>query len=73
MIARYVVHDLIPEYEKLGWVNTGVLLGTHHGFHADLLEWKGEGEPKEPQIVLDHRARVLALAEHMFDVDAKVS
>lgn len=48
MIFRYVVHRLIPAYEALGWVNTKVLAGTHHGYYSELMEWKGEGEPKEP-------------------------
>lgn len=69
MIFRYVVHSLIPDYEALGWVNTGVLLGTHHGFHADLLEWHGEGEPQEPAALTEHKARAASLAEHMAETD----
>jgi hypothetical protein len=46
---RYVVHSLIPAYEALGWVRHSSLDGCRHGDHASLMEWKGEGEPREPQ------------------------
>lgn len=45
---RYVVRDKIAAYEAIGWVDTHDLDGTHHGFHATLMKWTGEGEPREP-------------------------
>lgn len=68
---RYVVHKLIPDYEALGWENTGDLRGTHHSEYADLMMWSGDGDPPEPPEVLARREQ--ALAAHMLDVDAKVS
>lgn len=44
MIYKYVIHSLIPEYEALGWINTGDLAGTHHGHYADLLMWPHEDQ-----------------------------
>ena len=46
---RYVDHDDVPRYEKLGWVAHPSLRGTAHGIYSTLMEWTGEGEPAEPE------------------------
>lgn len=48
MIFRYVPHARVPDYERLGWINTDALAGCHHGEHAELLKWPDDGEPVEP-------------------------
>jgi hypothetical protein len=45
---RYIRHERIAAYEALGWVIVDDLANTHHGDHAVLGKWAGEGEPKEP-------------------------
>jgi hypothetical protein len=68
-VYRYVVHSLIPAFEALGWSNTGVLVGTHHGSYSDLLEWKGEGDPQEPPELTERKRQIAALEEHMMETD----
>ena len=73
MIFRYVIHRLVPAYEALGWVATGLLTGTHHGHWSELMEWKGDGEPVEPKAVADRKQLALdasldVLAAHMDEV-----
>lgn len=44
---RYVVHDRLLLYKALGW-HWVADLGDRAGQYACLMEWKGDGEPKEP-------------------------
>jgi hypothetical protein len=46
---RYVVHSRRHEYEAIGWVASGDLSGVHHGCYSVLMEWTGDGEPREPR------------------------
>jgi hypothetical protein len=48
VIFRYVVHSRVHQYESLGWTRLDGLDETHHGHHAALMRWDGQGEPKEP-------------------------
>lgn len=43
---RYVPHSSIQEYLSKGWEIADDLRTTHHGSHAVLCVWKGDGEPK---------------------------
>ena len=43
---RYVMHDETATYISLGWTIVDDLAGTHHGFHAVLME-KKDG-PEKP-------------------------
>lgn len=44
----YVRHADVPAYQALGWTRLNDLDGTHHGYHACLMRWDGEGEPVIP-------------------------
>ena len=49
-IYRYVLHERVPAYEKLGWIRLGVLDGTHHGEYSAYMEWPFDGrDPVEPE------------------------
>lgn len=48
MIFRYVPHYLAAVYEALGWIDRGYVPG-HHGIYSRVMEWGGQGEPKEPE------------------------
>lgn len=45
---RYVPWSRWTLWARLGWVFVGDL-GPPHGFYAGLWEWRGEGEPREPE------------------------
>lgn len=45
--VRYVRHGDRPAFEAMGWVFAGDL-GPTHGQWSALLQWAGEGEPREP-------------------------
>lgn len=47
MIFRFVPHDRVDAYAKLGWIDRGPSPG-HHGAHSNVMRWEGEGEPIEP-------------------------
>jgi hypothetical protein len=42
---RYVKHRDVPAYLAQGWVVENNMADTHHGRHAVLMRWAGEGEP----------------------------
>lgn len=42
---RYVPHDQIEAFLAKGWEIVDTLAATHHGDHAILMRWAGEGEP----------------------------
>jgi hypothetical protein len=42
---RYVRHADVERYLKRGWVEANTLLHTHHGRHAILMRWTGQGDP----------------------------
>jgi hypothetical protein len=44
---RYVPHARIRDYARAGWTNLGLSPG-HHGAYSCLMEWRGEGEPAQP-------------------------
>lgn len=44
---RYVPHELVVEYFKLGWMHVADL-GTPHGNYCALLEWPCQCERREP-------------------------
>jgi hypothetical protein len=46
---RYVRFADIPAYLALGWKWNGRPLHAPHGCYAALMEWMGDGEPKEPE------------------------
>jgi hypothetical protein len=46
--VKYVIHSNVDAYKALGWHATRVLEDSHHGHYAVLMEWMGEGEPREP-------------------------
>ena len=43
---KYVPHENVSEYLSSGWEIADDLRVTHHGSHAVLMRWAGEGEPK---------------------------
>lgn len=45
MSFRYVTHDDVADYIAKGWEVESDLAVTHHGRHAVLMVWRGEGEP----------------------------
>ena len=45
---RYVPYSRVAAYEALGWVRVPVRRAVHHDAYSVLLEWAGEGEPREP-------------------------
>jgi hypothetical protein len=45
---KYVPHAESGEWQRLGWQSTGSLEGTHHGAYAELMLWKGVGNPIYP-------------------------
>lgn len=46
---RFIRHEDVPAWQACGWEPLPDLEGTHHGQHARLMRWKGEGEPAEPE------------------------
>lgn len=42
---RYVPLDAVGAYLALGWTIRDDMANTHHGAHAVLMVWTGEGEP----------------------------
>lgn len=44
---RYVPHAKVSAYTALGWQPTDGLSTTHHGVHAIIMEWQGEGVPPQ--------------------------
>lgn len=42
---RFVPKCEVPAFEARGWTKRRGLSGTHHGVHAVLMEWTGNGEP----------------------------
>ena len=42
---RYVPHRLVDSYLAKGWAVADDMASTHHGTHAVLMVWQGEGEP----------------------------
>lgn len=48
MTFRFVPHHLVKAYLALGWCDCGFAPG-HHGAHARVMKWEGEGEPVEPE------------------------
>jgi hypothetical protein len=46
---RYVCFVDIPAYLSLGWEWDGMPLHAPHGCYAALMEWCGQGEPREPE------------------------
>ena len=48
---RYVPFRLIPDYLALGWDwdESAPPLHAPHGCYAVICEWKGDGEPREPE------------------------
>lgn len=46
---RYVIHSQVSAYERLGWRPLNALAGTHHGVHAVMMEWVGDGTPPMPE------------------------
>lgn len=42
---KYVPHAMVKEFEANGWKRSDGLDGTHHGHHAVIMIWEGDGEP----------------------------
>jgi hypothetical protein len=42
---RHVPNHRVPEYQAKGWRIANDLKDCHHGHHAVLMIWEGEGEP----------------------------
>jgi hypothetical protein len=45
---RYVPHRLVAEFSARGWRLADDFAGTHHGAHAVLMVWEGDGD--EPPV-----------------------
>lgn len=45
---RYVRLHLVEAFEALGWKRTSALIDTPHGDYSMLMQWAGDGEPREP-------------------------
>ncbi len=45
---RYVPHRRRDAYARMGWAVVADL-GPHHGIYCVLMEWRGDGEPREPE------------------------
>ena len=66
-IYRYVTHDRVNDYAALGWVHEPGLEDTHHAHYAITMRWMGEGEPREPVLVLSQRNRKAAMSRRRND------
>jgi len=42
---RYVPLQDVGAYLAAGWRIVDDMAGTHHGAHAVVMKWEGEGEP----------------------------
>jgi hypothetical protein len=54
---RYVPHDQLIAHLAQGWQVSDDLADTHHGRHASLCRWPGEGEPPAEPAKPQHEAR----------------
>lgn len=43
---RYVPLDAVGPYLAIGWTIADDMANTHHGFHAVLMRWEGQDEPR---------------------------
>lgn len=49
IIYRYVRHYDVERYTAIGWKRVENLAPCHHDHWSTILQWAGEGEPKEPE------------------------
>jgi hypothetical protein len=47
--VRYVPHDLVEDYCRLGWCVSDAFEGTPHGAYSAICAWLCACEPVEPQ------------------------
>ena len=59
----YVPREDVPWWKDAGWITTPILEGTHHGYHAVMMQWCGEGEPVVPDAL--NTKRTAATCETM--------
>jgi len=45
---RFVPHTRVADYESVGWELSDDLSTCHHGQHAVIMRWAGEGYPRAP-------------------------
>lgn len=45
---RFVLHDVVPDYLRLGWLALSSLEGTHHGFWSAHCVWLCGCKAAEP-------------------------
>jgi hypothetical protein len=48
VILRYVTHSRVAAFERAGWTSLGPSPG-HHGNYSHIMEWRGDGEPIDPE------------------------
>lgn len=46
---RWVIHERVPDYLRLGWMALPSLEGTSHGIYSAHCIWVCECEPVEPR------------------------
>ncbi|MEY9676055.1 hypothetical protein ABIE93_005989 [Bradyrhizobium elkanii] len=47
-LHRFVLHDRVPDYLRLGWLALSSLEGTHHGFWSAHCIWLCSCKAAEP-------------------------
>jgi hypothetical protein len=56
-LHRFVLHDRVPDYLRLGWLALSSLEGTHHGFWSVHCAWLCGCKPVEPCTGVSEEAR----------------
>ena len=46
---RWVIHDQVPDYVRLGWIALPTLEGTNHGIYSTHCVWLCECPLPEPE------------------------
>lgn len=45
-----VPHAHVEDWKREGWVVSDSAPVPHHDFYTRMMEWKGDGEPKMPEV-----------------------